>query len=98
MGLFQVPISQAAQNIQQCIELPQRTLPCPNLLYTSLKKDKVNRVICVCKTDKNLLLKLLVDDTVSSQRVSVFKLLNKHQLTKTEMQSIIEDISISYNL
>ncbi len=94
--IIYVPISHAAQVTEQCIVMPQRTSPCPNLLYTSLKKDAVTHVICVCKSDKKVLLKLILDDTVSSQRILVRKLLNQHQLSKAEMKAVIEDISISY--
>ncbi|NRA62642.1 MAG: hypothetical protein HRU25_17435 [Psychrobium sp.] len=94
--IFYAPITYAAQTAKQCIVMPQRTSPCPNLLYTSLKKEDVTHVICVCKSDKKVLLKLMLDDTVSSQRILVRKLLNQHQLSKAEMKAVIEDISISY--
>jgi len=81
-------IVQAKPVALQCIEAPQRTTPCPNLIYTSITIEEKSTVICLCKSDKQPLLILIADNESAKSRIALRKLLSQHHLTKIQLLSI----------
>jgi len=77
----------AAQPLQ-CITDPARVTPCPNLVYTSVKLEKMSKTICYCKSDRESLLTLINDTDSAKSRVALRKLLNLHRLTSQQLINI----------
>lgn len=76
----------------QCISAPERTKPCPNLLYTAVDVQQRSTLICVCKSDKQPLLELISDTDNAKSRVSLRKLLSDHNITSEQLLTISQSL------
>lgn len=83
---------QAMPQPLQCIEAPQRTKPCPNLIYTAINMEQKSKIICFCKSDKQLLLELLADKTSAKSRIALRKLLSQHNLNNEQLFNISHNV------
>lgn len=86
-------IMPSAYAANQCIVAPKRIYACDNLIYTSIKKQKENQLVCLCKTDKESILTLLSKDDIATQRIIIRKFLSKHQLSSDELKNILTQIN-----
>lgn len=78
---------------EQCIVAPKRIYACDNLIYTSIKKQKENQLVCLCKPDKESILTLLEQDDIATQRIIIRKFLSKYNLSNEELINILTQIN-----
>jgi len=85
---------QAQPLSSQCITAPKRTLPCPNLIYTSVTLAQQVKIICLCKSDKHSLLKLFSETDSAQSRVALRKMLSQHNMTRQELLTLTRKIPL----
>lgn len=83
----------AASTPKHCIVAPKRINACDNLIYTSVEQLDKKKVVCLCKTDKESIISLLAKDHIATQRINIRKLLSKHQISRNELQQILNQIN-----
>lgn len=92
-AIFLIPSTSAIALTQHCITAPKRVYACDNLIYTSVNRGEEKTLVCVCKSDKKAIEGLLAKDDIATQRIIIRKLLAKHQISKSELREVLNQIN-----
>lgn len=82
-----------AEPTLQCVQAPDRTAPCENLIYSSFRNHSTNVIFCLCKSDKQIIQAILSESDQPNQQKLTRQLVSRHRMTTSELALLLNSVA-----